>query len=198
MSNDPKDVASFASPDELRAWLAEHHDHATELWIGFHRKASGRGGLTFPEAVDEALCFGWIDGIRKRLDDGRYTNRFTPRRPGSNWSAVNIARVEQLMRLGRMQPAGLAAFNERDESRSQPYSYERETALLGEDFEGRFRAHPKAWTFFQAQPPSYRRTAIWWVVSAKKEETRLRRLATLIEDSKNGRRLAAVTPRRKP
>lgn len=178
----------FATPAELRAWFEKHHDTAKELWVGFYKKGSGRSGITWPESVDEALCFGWIDGVRKSIDDSSYTNRFTPRTRRSNWSAVNIGRVEELKRAGRMRPAGLAAFERRSEDRSGVYSYEqRHKAKLDRAQEKRFRENRKAWDFFKAQPGWYRTTAIWWVVSAKKEETRLRRLATLIEDSAHGR-----------
>lgn len=178
----------FASAAEFRAWLEENHDKSQELWIGFYKKNAGKTGLTYPESVDLALCFGWIDGIRKSLDDTRYTNRFTPRKPGSNWSEKNINRVGELISEGLMHPAGLKAFEERTAAKSGVYSYEqRKEARLSDAQEEQFRANPKAWDYFQAQPPSYRQTAVWWVVSAKKEETRLKRLATLIEDSENGR-----------
>jgi uncharacterized protein YdeI (YjbR/CyaY-like superfamily) len=180
----------FATPEEFRAWLEANHETATELWVGFHRKGSGKPSMTWPEAVDEALCVGWIDGIRKRVDDERYAQRFTPRRPGSNWSAVNVARVAELIAQGRMRPAGLRAFAARTTDHTAVYSYERRhEAELGEEFEARFRANEPAWDYFQAQSPSYRQTAIWWVVSAKREETRLKRLTTLLEDSAQGRRI---------
>ncbi len=192
-------VTYFPTAADLRAWFEEHHGTVDELWVGFYKKASGRPSVTYQEAVDEALCFGWIDGIRKSLDGESYTNRFTPRRPNSNWSQVNIRRVGELTAQGRMKPAGLKAFEERDPARSQQYSFENRPQALGEPYEATFRANPKAWEFFQAQAPGYRRTAIWWVVSARKEETRLRRLATLIEDSQNGRRLGMLSgPARKP
>jgi uncharacterized protein YdeI (YjbR/CyaY-like superfamily) len=192
------DVKFFASPAELRAWFEENHDRAQELWVGFHKKATGRPSITWPEAVDQALCFGWIDGIRKRVDDASYTNRFTPRRPGSTWSAVNVKRVGELSALGLMRPAGLAAFNRRDEARTNLYSFEQASVALDAAYEQTFRANGPAWDYFQSQPPSYRRTAIWWVMSAKKEETRLRRLATLIDDSEQGRRLAHLSRPPKP
>ncbi len=185
----------FETPGEFRAWLAEHHATATELLVGFHKKGSGRPSITWPESVDEALCVGWIDGIRKRLDDDSYTIRFTPRRPRSIWSAVNIRRVKELIELGRMRPEGLAAFEARADERSARYSYEqRHDATFGEEYERLFRADQQAWAHFQKQAPSYRRTVTWWVISAKKEETRRRRLATLITDSAAGRRVAAAEP----
>ena len=180
----------FATPDELRAWLAEHHERAAELWVGFFRKETGEPSITWPEAVDEALCVGWIDGVRKRVDERRYAIRFTPRKPRSTWSAVNVARMAELTRLGRVQPAGLAAFERRAPERTGIYAYEqRATAALDAAAERTFRANAAAWEFFQAQAPSYRRTITWWVVSARREETRRKRLATLIEQSALGRRL---------
>ena len=180
----------FAEPADFRAWLEENHERAAELWVGFHKKATGRPSITWPEAVDEALCFGWIDGIRRSLGDESYMIRFTPRKPRSTWSAVNIARAKELVAEGRMRPAGLAAFEARSDERSAIYSYEqRHGAKLAPDEEREFRANSRAWEFFHAQAPSYRKPALWWVVSAKREETRARRLRTLIEDSANGRRL---------
>ena len=186
----------FATPAELREWFEQHHDTAKELWVGFYKKGSGLKGITWPESVDEALCFGWIDGVRRSIDESSYTNRFTPRTPRSNWSAVNIGRVEELKRAGRMRPAGLAAFERRSEDRSGVYSYEqRHKAKLDRAQEKRFRENRKAWGFFATQPAWYRKTAIWWVVSAKKEGTRERRLVQLIEDSAHGR---AVGPLARP
>jgi uncharacterized protein YdeI (YjbR/CyaY-like superfamily) len=184
----------FASPSEWRAWLEQHHDDTRELWVGFYKKGSGRPGITRSEAVDEALCFGWIDGVAKGVDDVSWAMRFTPRRPRSNWSAVNIKRVGELTELGRMHPAGLDAFEKRSRERSGVYSHEqRDLAALGDAYERRFRANAKAWEFFQAQTDWYRRGATWWVVSAKKEATRLKRLATLIDDSEHGRTIAPMT-----
>jgi uncharacterized protein YdeI (YjbR/CyaY-like superfamily) len=188
----PTDVVFFESPAELRAWLERHHAEAAELWLGFYKKGAGRPSVTYHEAVDEALCFGWIDGVRKGLDADSYTNRFTPRKPNSYWSRVNVRRAEVLISLGRMHPSGRAAFDARDPARTEQYSFERETSELDSAYAATFRANGPAWAFFEAQPPSYRRAAIWWVMSAKKEETRLRRLATLIDDSAHGRRLAML------
>jgi uncharacterized protein YdeI (YjbR/CyaY-like superfamily) len=186
----------FAEPADFRAWLEENHERESELLVGFHKKATERPSITWPEAVDEALCFGWIDGIRRSLGDESYTIRFTPRKPRSTWSAVNIERAHELVAEGRMRPAGLAAFEARTDDRSAIYAYEqRHGAKLAPDEERVFCANERAWTFFEAQPPSYRKTALWWVVSAKREETRARRLRTLIEDSANGRRLRQLTPR---
>jgi uncharacterized protein YdeI (YjbR/CyaY-like superfamily) len=190
------DVHFFATPDKWRRWLEKNHARATEVWVGFHRKGSGTASITWPEAVDEALCFGWIDGLRKSIDETRYTNRFTPRKKGSNWSHVNIARVAALTKEGRMQPPGIAAFEARVAGKSGVYSFEqRQTATLGDDFERQFSANAKAWAFFESQAPSYRRTATFWVMSAKQEATRERRLASLIADSTAGRR---VGPLRRP
>lgn len=179
----------FRSPAHLREWFAENAATATELWVGYHRVASGRPSLTWPESVDEALCVGWIDGIRKRVDERRYTIRFTPRNPRSAWSAVNIRKIETLSREGRMQPAGLEAFKARLESRSRVYSYEQPSADLPQPYSRMFREDEAAWAFYQAQPPSYRKVTARWVVSAKKEETRLRRLEQLMADSRHGRRI---------
>ena len=182
----------FATPAEWRAWLEENHANKSEVLVGLYKKASGRPTMTWSEAVDQALCFGWIDGVRRGIDEESYYNRFTPRRPNSNWSAVNINKVEQLTKQGLMHPAGLAAFERRSDKRSEAYSYERANAKLDEAYEKRFRAHRRAWAFWESQPPGYRRVATWWVISAKREETRQRRLATLIEDSANGRRIGLV------
>lgn len=184
----------FATPEEFRAWLEENHATARELWVGYTKKGAGRASITWPESVDEALCYGWIDGIRRSVDDTSYMNRFTPRRPGSNWSAVNIARVAELTAQGRMRPAGLAAFDRRRDETTAVYSYEqRHQAALEEAEEQQLRANPAAWQFFQARPPSYRQAAIRWVISAKKAETRQSRLARLIEDSAQGRTVPPLT-----
>jgi uncharacterized protein YdeI (YjbR/CyaY-like superfamily) len=178
----------FATPAELRAWLEAHHADEDELVVGYYRKASGRGGITWQESVDEALCFGWIDGIRRRIDEQSYSNRFTPRRKRSNWSAINIERARELIAEGRMTPAGLAAFEARSDERSAIYSYEqRRNAAFDAEQERRLRDSPAAWEWFQARPPSFRRTAIDWVTSAKRPETRERRLAMLIEAAAEGR-----------
>ena len=185
----------FTSGADFRRWLEKHHATTRELLIGFYNQRSGRKGITYQEALDEALCFGWIDGVRKSVDDGRYTQRFTPRRARSIWSLVNIKRVGELEALGLMTEAGREAFARRDPKRSGVYSFERERAQLGKDLEQRFRANARAWAFFQARPPGYQRLCTWWIVSAKKEETRLRRLATLIEVSAKGRPLPGLERR---
>lgn len=180
----------FATPARFRAWLRTHHQTEKELIVGFYKKASGKPSMTWPEAVDEALCFGWIDGVRRTHGEDAYTNRFTPRRPGSNWSAINIAKVAELTRQKRMRPAGLAAFARRQDDKSRVYTYERRhEAAFAPPHEKRFRAHRKAWTFFAAQPPGYRKLMIVWIESAKQEETRVRRLEKLIAASEKGGRL---------
>jgi uncharacterized protein YdeI (YjbR/CyaY-like superfamily) len=180
----------FSTPDEFRAWLEAHHDSESELWVGYHRKATGKPSMTWSEAVDEALCFGWIDGKRQRIDEERHRQRFTPRRPQSNWSAINIAKIAELRAEGRMTPAGEAAFAARREDRSAVYSYERRhEAAFNAEQNATFRSNETAWAWFGGQSPSYRRTATFWVVSAKRPETREKRLATLIECSAAGRRV---------
>jgi uncharacterized protein YdeI (YjbR/CyaY-like superfamily) len=187
------EIIFFESASGFRAWFEENHEQATELFIGFYKVNSGKTGITYAEALDEALCFGWIDGVRKSIDATSYTIRFTPRKLGSIWSSVNTKRADELLQLGLMRPPGLKAFQERDQGKSQQYSYEARNRELDESYEERFRANTKAWDFFQAQAPSYQKVANWWVMSAKKEETRLKRLATLIQDSENGKRLAHLT-----
>jgi uncharacterized protein YdeI (YjbR/CyaY-like superfamily) len=189
----------FATSAEFRAWLEEHHDTTAEQWVGFHKKSSGKPSVTWPEAVDQALCYGWIDSVRKSLNDTSYMNRFTPRKLGSTWSAKNVKRMKELIRMGVVSPAGLKAFEERPADKTGVYSYEqRHAAKLDASQERRFRSNKKAWSFFKSQPPSYRQTAIWWVVSAKKEETRLKRLARLIGDSEHGRTVPPLTRPTRP
>ena len=190
----PMDPVFFATPADFRAWLAENHEREAELWVGFYKVGSGKRSITWPEAVDQALCFGWIDGVRHGIDAESYTNRFTPRRRGSNWSAVNIHRAHELIEQGLMQPAGLRAFEARTDDRSATYSYEqRHAAVLDAESEARLRANEAAWRFFQAQAPSYRKAATYWIVSAKRQETRDRRLHTLVEDSAAGRTVPPLT-----
>ena len=179
----------FPTPADLRKWLQRHHATAKELWVGFHKKHTGTPSITWPESVDEALCVGWIDGIRKRIDEVSYMIRFTPRRRGSVWSAVNIKRVETLTNEKRMQPAGLAAFAARVENKSGINSYEQRSEQLPEPYASMLRRNKAAREFFQAQPPSYRKSVGWWVVSARKEETRRRRLQKLIATSARRERL---------
>jgi uncharacterized protein YdeI (YjbR/CyaY-like superfamily) len=183
----------FRSPDQFRAWLAKHHASESELLVGYYKKGTGKPSMTWAESVDEALCYGWIDGIRRGIDDERYSIRFTPRKRRSTWSAVNIKRVGELTAEGRMQPAGLAAFEARDEGNSAIYSHEQTEQSLPAADEAQLRANPAAWTYWEAQPRTYRKSATWWVVSAKKEETRTRRLAALIDYSAKGERIPQFT-----
>jgi uncharacterized protein YdeI (YjbR/CyaY-like superfamily) len=188
----------FESPAAFRAWLEQHHETETEVWVGMWKKATGRQGLNWAQAVDEALCFGWIDGIAKGVDDQSHKQRFTPRKKNSNWSAVNIANVERLRAEGRMTPAGEAAFARRRDDRTAIYSHEqRRNPELEPEQQAQLEADAAAWAYFSARPPGYRRQAIWWVISAKRPETRARRLAKLIEDSAAGRTIAPLTPRTK-
>jgi uncharacterized protein YdeI (YjbR/CyaY-like superfamily) len=191
----PGDATFFASPAEWRAWLEAHHADTAELLVGFHKKGSGLPSITWPEAVDQALCFGWIDGVRRSLDETSYAIRFTPRRPRSIWSAVNINRAQELRQQGLMHPTGIAAFERRGAERSGVYSFEQPDGIaLSDALEGEFRRHPEAWEFFQTQTPSYRKAAIWWIVSAKRDATRRKRLETLITDSAQGRTVKHLTP----
>ncbi len=192
------EIRHFKDSAAFRRWLERNHDRATEIWVGFYRKSSGRGGLTYKEALDQALCFGWIDGIRKKVDEASYMQRFTPRTARSVWSLVNIRRVGELTTLGLMAPKGIEVFKARDPKRSGIYSFENRPKELTPELERRFRRDRAAWEFFLAQPPGYRRLAIWFVMSAKKEETRLKRLTVLIDDSAHGRRLGTLAPARDP
>jgi uncharacterized protein YdeI (YjbR/CyaY-like superfamily) len=190
-------IKFFSNPSKFHQWLDKHHDRESELWVGFYKKQSGKPSITYPEALDEVLCYGWIDGIRKSIDEVSYTIRFTPRKAKSTWSLVNIKRVAELKRLGRMRAPGLKAFETRDPKRSGIYSFENAPRNLDAAHEKKFQSNKRAWAFFQAQPPGYQRTAIWYVMSAKKEETRWRRLATLISESEKGVRLGLVTGKAK-
>ena len=186
-------VKFFKTPADWRKWLERNHDKVEELWVGFYKKDSGKPSLTWPESVDGALCFGWIDGVRKRIDEISYKIRFTPRRPKSIWSAINLKRVEELTKLGLMHESGLRIFQARDPKKSGQYSFEQEKPQqLDEAYEKKLRANKRAWKFFQAQPPWYQRTSSFWVMSAKQEETRLRRLAILIDDSAHERSIAPL------
>lgn len=185
----------FKTPSDFRKWLAAHHSSETELWVGFYKKDSGKASITWPQSVDEALCFGWIDGIRKNIDQVSYKIRFTPRKQRSTWSAVNLKRVPELIEQGLMDEAGLKAFAARQEKRSGIYSYEQRSPELPAQYAKKLKKNVAAWKFFQAQPPSYRKAVNWWVVSAKQEETRLKRLDRLIDDSAAGRRIPQFTRR---
>lgn len=177
----------FSTPDEFGKWLAKNHAKSEELVVGFHKKGSGKPSITWPESVEEALCFGWIDGIRRSYDEDSYTIRFTPRKPTSTWSAINIKLVEKLIAEKRMRAPGLKAFQSRKAEKSAVYSYENRPQSFDPAMERTFKKNKQAWKYFEAQPPWYRRTCIHWVTSAKREETRAKRLATLISDSEAGR-----------
>ena len=179
----------FKTPAAFRKWLAGNHDKSKELWVGFYKKSSGKPSMTWPESVDEALCFGWIDGVRKKLDDESYIIRFSPRKPNSIWSAVNIRNMERLIKEDRVKPAGMKAYEARKEFRSGIYSYEQRPPELVEPYVSEFKRNQSAWDFFQAQPPSYRKMMNWYIVSAKREETRRQRLARLIKASAKRERL---------
>ncbi|MGH7553248.1 MAG: YdeI/OmpD-associated family protein [Longimicrobiales bacterium] len=184
----PIKPAFFARQSDFRKWLQRNHEKESELWVGFYKKDTGKPSITWPESVDEALCFGWIDGIRKSLDADSYVIRFTPRKPRSIWSTKNSNRMNELIELGLVKPAGLAAFEKREVDSSR-YSFEQGDVALGAEHERKFRQNRRAWAFFQAQPPYYRKVATWYVISAKREETRLKRLATLIGYCEAGERL---------
>jgi uncharacterized protein YdeI (YjbR/CyaY-like superfamily) len=179
----------FSTKSSFRKWFEKNHDKATELLVGFYKVNSGKQSLTWSESVDEAICFGWIDGIRKSIDAESYSIRFTPRKPGSIWSAINIQKVENLSKQGLMHPSGIAAFQKREEKKSAIYSYEKAPEKLSDDFLKKFKSNKKAWNFFQSMAPSYQRTAIHLVMTAKQEITKLKRLDELIKDSEAGRKI---------
>ncbi len=176
----------FPDPLKFRKWLEENHSKKKELLVGFYKKSSGKPSIKWPESVDQALCFGWIDGIRRSIDEKSYSIRFTPRNPKSTWSAINIKKVEELKKLGLMKPAGLAAYKKREDKNSKIYSFEQRIVKFSADYEKAFSKNKKAWQNFLSQPPYYRKTVTHWVMSAKQEETRLRRLNILIRDSEEG------------
>jgi uncharacterized protein YdeI (YjbR/CyaY-like superfamily) len=177
----------FSGPEEFRAWLEEHHETATELWMGLFKKHVADRGLTWEQAVPEALCFGWIDSVAQRIDEDAVRQRWTPRKPTSTWSSVNIALVEQLIAEGRMRPAGLAAFERRRPERSGIYAYETRALELPPAFAAQLAADPRAAAFWELATPSYRKLAVNWVVTAKRDDTRARRMAQLVEDCAAGR-----------
>jgi uncharacterized protein YdeI (YjbR/CyaY-like superfamily) len=188
----------FKNPGAFRRWLEKHHGTKSEVWLGFYKVSVKKRGISYKESVDEALCFGWIDGVRRSLDAERYIQRFTPRTARSYWSAVNTKRAHELIGEGRMHPAGQAAFERRDAAATARYSFEREAAELSPADLTRFKQDKKAWTYFESEAPWYRRVAVHYVVSAKREETRERRMATLIEASRLGSRIGAVPSERRP
>jgi uncharacterized protein YdeI (YjbR/CyaY-like superfamily) len=173
----------FAKPSDLRKWFEKNHSKETEVYVGYYKVASGKPSITWSESVDQALCFGWIDGVRNSIDEISYCNRFTPRKPTSTWSAINIKKVEDLTEKGLMRPAGIEAFKKLLENKSRIYSYEKEQAKLSSGYEKKFRANKKAWKFFQSLAPGYRKVAIHRIMDAKQEATRLKRLAILISNS---------------
>ena len=179
----------FRTPPDFRTWLEKNHATATELWVGFYKKDSRKPSITWPGSVDQALCFGWIDGIRKRVDEISYQIRFTPRRRGSIWSATNIKRAKELVRQKQMRPIGLKAFAARIENKSVIYSYEQRNTELSQPYAKLLKKNKAAFNFFEKQPPSYRKMIGWWIISAKKEETRMARVAKLISESAKGNRL---------
>lgn len=179
----------FATPADFREWLDKNHENEKELWVGYHKVSTGKPSMTWSQSVDEALCYGWIDGIRKSVNDESYKIRFTPRKPTSVWSKVNVEKVKQLKKQGLMLPAGLAAYDKLDERKSAIYSFEQMDAKLKLEWEKQFKANKKAWQFFQSQAPSYQKQAKWWVMSAKQEVTRERRMQTLIADSQVGMKI---------
>jgi uncharacterized protein YdeI (YjbR/CyaY-like superfamily) len=194
---EPHHVVFFATPEELRDWFDANHATADELWFGYDKKASGRPSVEWSQVVDEALCVGWIDGVRKRVDDEVSVQRLTPRRKGSTWSAINVAKVAALTAEGRMRPAGLAAFEARTDGNTAIYAYERPPSSLGDDELARFQADKAAWADWERRPASYRRVATHWITSARQASTRERRLATLIDDSRAGRPLKQLAWSRK-
>ena len=179
----------FPTQTDFRRWLEENHATETEIIVGYYKVSSGKSGMTWSESVDEALCFGWIDGVRRKVDEESYSNRFTPRRPNSNWSAVNIAKVAELTAKGLIKPAGIAAFAKRKEEKSAIYAYENELKKFSDEFEKQFKLHESAWNFFEKQANWYKKQMINWVMTAKQDATRQRRLAKLIVESENERKI---------
>ena len=179
----------FKSPADFRAWLEANHAEVREFWVGFYRKSVGKTGIAYLEAVDEALCFGWIDGVKKSVDEECYMHRFTPRKADSTWSVVNTKRMTQLIARGRVAARGLETFKKRDRAKTGRYTYERANAAFDAALEKIFRSDARAWTFFRAQPPGYQKLCTYWVLNAKQDETRRRRLAVLMKYSAEGKRM---------
>ena len=179
----------FSTRADFRKWLEKNHLSEKELWVGFYKSNSQKKGIRYDESVDEALCFGWIDGIRKSIDQESYCNRFTPRRKNSNWSAININKVESLLKMGLMHSAGIACYKDRTDNKSMVYSYENVPSKLTDELEAKLRANEKAWIFFSKQTPSHCKTIIYWIMSAKQEATRLNRLEKLLTASEAGKKL---------
>ncbi len=183
------DPIFFINPSEFRAWLAKNYDSEKELWVGYYKKATGLPSMTWPESVEEALCYGWIDGLRKKVDEKAYKIRFTPRRKDSNWSQVNLKMMERLIENGKMQEPGLKIFQERDLSKSQKVSYELNEVILTKEYEDKIKTNGKAWEFFSQLAPGYKKQTCHWVMQAKREETRLRRLQVLIDSAAEGKKI---------
>ena len=184
----PEDVHVFPTAADFRAWLEKHHDTATELWVGYYKKGVPKQSMSYAQAVEEALCFGWIDGLTRRIDDEVTSNRYTPRRKGSSWSAINIAKMAELKAAGRLHPAGLRVFEERDRRKDAIYSYERPPAEIPRDMLARLRADERAWAFWDGEQPSFRRGVANWVTAGKRPETNERRFAELLEQARLGKR----------
>lgn len=184
-----KEPLFFATQSELRKWFQKHHQTETEVWIGYYKKATGIPSIDWSQSVDEAICFGWIDGIRRKIDEQSYKIRFTPRNPKSHWSAVNLAKVEKLLELGLIMPAGLEVYNQRDEKKSRQASYERQHIELDQQYEAKIRQNEKAWLYYKNLAASYKKASIHWVMSAKNEETRLRRLDILIQSCETEKKI---------
>lgn len=193
MKNNPNDkinkIKFFKTQSDLRKWFEKNHDKLSELWIGYYKIKTGKASITWKQSVDEALCFGWIDGIRYSIDDESYKIRFTPRKPRSIWSKVNINRVNELIKLGLMRPSGLTVFKNRDADKSNRYSFERDKIVLNPEYDKKLSKNKKAYEFFESMPLSYRKPATWWIMSAKREETQLKRLEILINCSENGKKI---------
>ena len=185
-------VVFFPTQKDLRKWFVKNHKKEKELFVGYYKVSTGKTTVSWSQSVDEALCFGWIDGIRKSIDEESYCNRFTPRKPTSSWSAINTKKVEELTKLGLMKPEGLHAFSLRKENKSKIYSYENPLVSFDKSFEKLFKANKKAWAFYQATTPTYRKVTTRWVMSAKQESTRLKRLNELITDCAAGRNIKAM------
>jgi len=186
------EINFFKNQSEFRKWLKANHNNAEELWVGYHKKSTGFPSMTWSESVDQALCFGWIDGIRKSIDDKSYKIRFTPRKPTSIWSAVNIKKVEELTKAGKMQPAGIKAFDRRSDKNSIRYSFEQRNINLSKEYLSKLKTNKKACEFFESLAPSYKKLSVWWVMSAKKEETRQKRLDILINSSAEGKKIPVL------
>lgn len=194
---EPVNIKFFKDQASLRNWFEKNHSKKDELWLGYYKKSSGKASVSYKESVDTALCFGWIDGIAKGIDDEKYCQRYTPRRAKSIWSAVNIKKVEALTKAGLMHASGLAVFNTRDKKRAGLYSFEQKEIIFPAALLKLLKVNKKAWEYFSKAPPGYRKTATWWVISAKQEETRLRRMKVLIADSAAGRKIALLAPAKK-